>query len=110
MASPPPPPPPPTAAAATTHNLNLNLSPTNPFLPYLLQSEAATLASVPEEEQQELSSSSLFSESLNAFHNPFFTWSKFAFFELRCSVSFRFVVASFVWFVIVELLSSCCFL
>lgn len=104
MASPPPPPP---AAAAPTLDLNLNLAPTNPFLPYLLQSEAATLASVPEEEQEETSSSSPFAESLNAFHNPFFTWSKFPFFELHlpCVVLFSFVVASFVWVVIVQLLS-----
>lgn len=88
MASPPTPPP--------------SLTPTNPFLPYLLSSSSATssseaaLASVPEEEP---SSSSLFysykpqdttesrPETLNAFHNPFFTWSKFTSLELlqlRC--------------------------
>lgn len=108
MASPPTPPP--------------TLTPTNPFLPYLLSSSSATssseaaLATVPEEEP---SSSSLFhsyepqdtteshSETLNASYNPFFTWSKFTSLELlqlRC-LALCFVVASSVW-VIVQLSAS----
>ncbi|KAH8409505.1 hypothetical protein KR222_007348 [Zaprionus bogoriensis] len=77
MASPPPPP----LAPAP-----LSLAPTNPFLPYMLQSEA--LASVPEEpssssffcsedqeQEQDQDKTESSSGNLNAFHNPFFTWS-----------------------------------
>lgn len=104
MASPPTPPP--------------TLTPTNPFLPYLLStsSSEAALATVPEEEP---SSSSLFysyepqdttesrPETLNASYNPFFTWSKFTSLELlqlRC-LALCFVVASSVW-IIVQLSAS----